>query len=744
MPIWNNFPYSNTHELNLDYIIETQKKQQDAFDNVIEEATNLKNETSELHDQTLEYKNDTEALHNDTVELHNDTVELHEDVENIRDSIQGSLYQIETNRQNIAVNSARIDEFTHLAEGSTTADAELQDIRVSAQGLTYPTAGDAVRAQIKEIADKTQNIAIGSNLHMGTGSSSGVEFTYEGDNTWLLNGESTSNGVYWLTSTDIVLEAGRYVFGTFGDELPDGLSIQIRDRTDGADISLATAATKLSTCVLDSTIEHVQLRCYIGSGHTYENVRIKLYLAKMPDNINPYDQYVAPFTAADDVARNDIQEIKANIKETDNLLKLFNIDRKANFVVLHTNEDGTLRAYTTQATNAEGIMFVGKVDLEAGNYFFGNLQAHMTMVSGISFQIRYYDDYVPGAQIANATNQLSKFTLTEAHTVALYFHYDPTYTFDTVLYPCIMKNEYGEASYNNLVPNKSVIDYVARDKIGRSDNEPFAFVAQPVNSQGNNIGVNFDVISYNICHYNSDTNKYIDDEHLQRLRLFLGKCKADVLCCQEDRLQIDGARTLPSNNYVFLPVYPYRHGNDETVIHTKWGFMTPVTVRFTTDNNVYFRALTLAINNKRALIVSAHPTANYSGGSTSAESIACRLEQYTNLMQWINGDITLKNPDEVDTSVPEHDYVIICMDSNAATQTDRDNLTNLANQYNLLMANGGRFGWLNTMVRGDRKPLDNILVSNNIIINSFESLIHEGDMLYSDHVPVKVNLTLLD
>ena len=149
-------------------------------------------------------------------------------------------------------------------------------------------------------------------------------------------------------------------------------------------------------------------------------------------------------------------------------------------------------------------------------------------------------------------------------------------------------------------------------------------------------------------------------------------------------------------------------------------------------------------NNKRALIVSAHPTANYSGGSTSAESIACRLEQYTNLMQWINGDITLKNPDEVDTSVPEHDYVIICMDSNAATETDRDNLTNLANQYNLLMANGGRFGWLNTMVRGDRRPLDNILVSNNIIINSFESLTHEGDMLYSDHVPVKVNLTLLD
>lgn len=59
-----------------------------------------------------------------------------------------------------SVLSARIDAIGTLSEGSTTGDAELIDARVGANGITYPSTGDAIRGQISA-AERAFDVASG-------------------------------------------------------------------------------------------------------------------------------------------------------------------------------------------------------------------------------------------------------------------------------------------------------------------------------------------------------------------------------------------------------------------------------------------------------------------------------------------------------------------------------------------------------------------------------------------------------
>lgn len=62
-----------------------------------------------------------------------------------------SQLEHKANQSDLEVQAKRIDSFTKLAEGSTTGDAELIDLRIGSDGKTYSNAGTSVREQIKNI-----------------------------------------------------------------------------------------------------------------------------------------------------------------------------------------------------------------------------------------------------------------------------------------------------------------------------------------------------------------------------------------------------------------------------------------------------------------------------------------------------------------------------------------------------------------------------------------------------------------
>ena len=163
MSFLNKYPYTDFHELNLDWFLEEFKKVTDkvtTLDATVAAFTAFVTNYFDNLDVQQEINNKLDEMVADGT-LSALIQPLFDDYKaQVDDEIADQNAEIIAQGGRITVLEGRVDNITTIDPGSitTTADAELVDIRVQANGITAASAGDAVRNQITAVntnIDKT-------------------------------------------------------------------------------------------------------------------------------------------------------------------------------------------------------------------------------------------------------------------------------------------------------------------------------------------------------------------------------------------------------------------------------------------------------------------------------------------------------------------------------------------------------------------------------------------------------------
>lgn len=275
MGLYENLPYTNMHGWNMDWILGEVRRLSQEWLETKTEWTDTKTEWAEYKAYIDNYFATLDVTDNVRTVLHE--MLYNGDLDDIlRDELNNVTSGLST-RMNAL--EARMDTFTNLPDGSTTGDAELQDIRVTYSGAIYPTAGDSVRAQAGDLA-KFNTADLFSGLARESGTTRGVTYTFSPDHVVDISGTASGNfsfrNIYYdMTALIPGIVAGRYYPLVLEGCNNSSLQIGFYD-SEGAGLG-SQFYTENTLLYVPTRAVGMYARFYVGAGVTV-NDQVTFYL----------------------------------------------------------------------------------------------------------------------------------------------------------------------------------------------------------------------------------------------------------------------------------------------------------------------------------------------------------------------------------------------------------------------------------------------------------------------------------
>ena len=218
-------------------------------------------------------------------------------------TLQGDIISEASTRTTAdAVLQRQIDNFVQLPSGSTTADAELKNIRVKADGTSATTAGNAVREQITEL--KSGLTAIKEN------SAESIQLYWEQGNISSNTGDEQSSGTRIRTKN--IIDLGKYTLVTFLN--PNGYKFRT------VWLNALGKIVKEAAYEVDRTVTSVSYSDMVRYGIT----GVRIVLGKSNDaSISPFDDF--------DFSISGVPKLNEDITAINNTLRNYTLHKDSDY-----------------------------------------------------------------------------------------------------------------------------------------------------------------------------------------------------------------------------------------------------------------------------------------------------------------------------------------------------------------------------------------------------------------------------